>query len=218
MTPYFDSSNSAFGPNAWLVDDMYEQYVNDPESVSLSWREFFKDYKPVSVSQSESSKERVEADKQTGVVATQKVEPTVKLDAAIIEKVVALRGVGSKIVENMESSLHVPTATSVREVAAKLVSANRALLNEILQKKSGLKVSFTHIIAYASLKALKEMPEMTATFVENFDGKGTNGYVIPETVGLGLAVDTKKQDGSRSFLILLRKLQQIQEMRVKLHF
>ncbi len=201
VTPFFDSSNSAFGPNAWLVDDMYEQYINDPESVSLSWREFFKDYKPVSVSQSEPNKEYVELEKQTGSVVTQKVEPKVKLDPAFIEKIVALRGVGSRIVENMESSLHVPTATSIREVAAKLLSANRTLLNEILLQKSGLKVSFTHLIAYASLKALKTMPEMTTTFVENFDGKGTNGYVIPETVGLGLAVDTKKQDGSRSLLV-----------------
>jgi multifunctional 2-oxoglutarate metabolism enzyme len=39
-------SGGAFGPNAWLVDDMYEEYRSDPSSVSESWREFFADYTP----------------------------------------------------------------------------------------------------------------------------------------------------------------------------
>ena len=34
---------TTFGPNAWLVDEMYEQYRADPNSVSESWRDFFGD-------------------------------------------------------------------------------------------------------------------------------------------------------------------------------
>src|SRR5438445_10040339 len=36
---------STFGPNAWLVDEMYERYLADPSSVGESWRDFFADYK-----------------------------------------------------------------------------------------------------------------------------------------------------------------------------
>ena len=42
-------TGGAFGPNAWLVDDMYEEYRSDPASVSESWREFFADYVPPGV-------------------------------------------------------------------------------------------------------------------------------------------------------------------------
>ncbi|MDQ2678134.1 MAG: hypothetical protein M3Y51_05275, partial [Actinomycetota bacterium] len=43
------------GPNAWLVEEMYEQYRNDPGSVSDSWREFFADYRPPGRSSAQSS-------------------------------------------------------------------------------------------------------------------------------------------------------------------
>ncbi|HLW44967.1 MAG TPA: hypothetical protein VKR78_02040, partial [Acidimicrobiales bacterium] len=39
-------SDGAFGPNAWLVDDMYDRFLADPTSVSESWRDFFTDYRP----------------------------------------------------------------------------------------------------------------------------------------------------------------------------
>src|SRR5450432_1950052 len=39
----------SFGPNAWLVDDMYDRFLADPDSVSDSWREFFADYRPAPV-------------------------------------------------------------------------------------------------------------------------------------------------------------------------
>jgi 2-oxoglutarate decarboxylase len=40
----FDESE--FGPNAWLVDELYRQYLADPDSVSEAWREYFEDYQP----------------------------------------------------------------------------------------------------------------------------------------------------------------------------
>ncbi|NNN09251.1 MAG: hypothetical protein HKL85_08675, partial [Acidimicrobiaceae bacterium] len=49
MTTPLDSPNpqphkGSFGPNAWLVDDMYDRFLQDPTSVAASWREFFVDY------------------------------------------------------------------------------------------------------------------------------------------------------------------------------
>ena len=35
-----------FGANSWLVEEMYEQYRNDPASVGATWQEFFSDFRP----------------------------------------------------------------------------------------------------------------------------------------------------------------------------
>src|ERR1700722_14203874 len=45
----FGGAGGSFGPNAWLVDDMYDRFLADPDSVSDSWREFFADYRPAPV-------------------------------------------------------------------------------------------------------------------------------------------------------------------------
>jgi len=58
----------------------------------------------------------------------------------------------------MEASLEVPTATSVRAVPAKLLIDNRVVINNHLMRARGGKVSFTHIIGYALVQALKVMP------------------------------------------------------------
>jgi 2-oxoglutarate decarboxylase len=109
-----------------------------------------------------------------------------------------IRGVGAVIVDNMEASLGVPTATSVRAVPAKLLEVNRQILNNHLARTRGGKVSFTHLIAYAVLKALGRAPAMNASF-GIVDGKPT--LVRHTHVNLGLAVDVQKADGSRSLVV-----------------
>ena len=64
----------------------------------------------------------------------------------------------------MEASLHVPTATSFREVPAKLLEINRRVINNYLQRTRGGKVSFTHLIGYAAVRAIADrMPVMNST-------------------------------------------------------
>ena len=75
-------------------------------------------------------------------------------------KNIPLRGVASKIVENMDASLTVPTATSVRAVPAKLLADNRIVINNHLARGRGGKVSFTHLIGYALVRAIGVHPEM----------------------------------------------------------
>jgi 2-oxoglutarate decarboxylase len=84
---------------------------------------------------------------------------------------VPIRGVGARIITNMESSLEVPTATSVRSVPAKLLIDNRIVINNHLARARGGKVSFTHIIGYAIVKALGGMPEMNNAFGHDENGK-----------------------------------------------
>ncbi|MDP1851490.1 MAG: multifunctional oxoglutarate decarboxylase/oxoglutarate dehydrogenase thiamine pyrophosphate-binding subunit/dihydrolipoyllysine-residue succinyltransferase subunit [Candidatus Planktophila sp.] len=111
---------------------------------------------------------------------------------------VPIRGVSARVVQSMEASLTVPTATSVRAIAAKLMIDNRIVINNHLKRARGGKTSFTHIIAYAMIKAVHAMPEMNAFFGE-IDGKPAVGH--PEHINLGIAIDLAKADGSRQLLV-----------------
>ncbi len=263
---------SAFGPNEWLVDELYQQYLTDKNLVDKAWWEFFADYRPAegsplsglrngapeaskangSTAQQKApaqaattsapppvaSDERPEAaakDKpETGPAkpkaepektgpAKPKAEPSAeKAEPATAEPeakaaptprdiqavpdtgpvnddvVKPLRGASARVVTNMESSLEVPTATSVRAVPAKLLIDNRVVINNHLARSRGGKVSFTHVIGYALVKALGMMPEMNNGFGER-DGKPV--LIQPAHVNLGLAIDVSKPDGTRQLLV-----------------
>ena len=100
-----------------------------------------------------------------------------------------LRGAAARTVENMEASLGVPTATSVRVVPAKLLEVNRQILNNQLARTGAGKVSFTHLIAYAVLRALDDFPALNSAYAIE-DGKPV--VVRHQHVNLGLAVDVQR--------------------------
>ncbi|HEY4624572.1 MAG TPA: 2-oxo acid dehydrogenase subunit E2, partial [Blastococcus sp.] len=109
-----------------------------------------------------------------------------------------LRGAAASVVKNMNVSLTVPTATSVRAVPAKLLADNRIVINNHLARARGGKVSFTHLIGYALVRALDAFPNMNNAYAE-VDGKPV--LVQPEHVNFGLAIDLPKSDGSRSLVV-----------------
>jgi 2-oxoglutarate dehydrogenase E1 component len=111
---------------------------------------------------------------------------------------IRLRGAAARTAANMAASLAVPTATSVRAMPAKLLVDNRIVINNHLARGRGGKVSFTHLIGYAVVKALAVVPEMNDSFAEA-DGKPV--MIRPENVNLGLAIDVRKDDGSRQLLV-----------------
>ena len=226
----------SFGPNEWLVQEMYERYQSDPSSVDKSWWEFFADYKgtpslnnsvksgtppipksqlakpvpPAPVAKSEVVTpqvikpiiEKTETPIKTSTTTIKPADPVVKPIPTLVTPGAAtvepLRGVAARVVQSMEGSLSVPTATSVRVVPAKLMIDNRTVINNHLKRGRGGKVSFTHIIGYAMVKALRAMPEMN-TFFTDLDGKPAIGH--PEHINLGIAIDLAKPDGSRQLLV-----------------
>ncbi len=216
-------TSDTLGPNAWLVDEMYDRYAEDPSSVSESWQEFFSGYSPApSGSEGPAATGITGASNGTSAAppapapapappasekgaATETAvaqPPAAKAPAAGAEEAPGepLRGVAARIVENMEASLEVPTATSFREVPAKLLEVNRKVINGYLSRTRGGKVSFTHIIGYAVVRAIADtVPSMNNTFVAGPDGKPRK--VTNEQVNLGLAVDMEKKDGSRTLLV-----------------
>ncbi|MCL4110554.1 UNVERIFIED_CONTAM: hypothetical protein GTU68_035528 [Idotea baltica] len=111
-----------------------------------------------------------------------------------------LRGAAARIVENMEASLGVPTATSFRDIPAKMLEANRRVINGYMKRSRMGKVSFTHLIAWATIRAIADhVPAMNSTFVEGPDGKPRVHH--HDEIGLGVAVDVTKSDGSRTLLV-----------------
>src|SRR5690606_21359173 len=109
-----------------------------------------------------------------------------------------LRGVAARIAENMDESLSVPTATSVRAVPAKLLEDNRIVINNSLARGRGGKVSFTHLIGYAVVRAIAARPAMNRAYAR-LDGRPA--MVDPEHVNLGLAIDLPRPDGSRTLVV-----------------
>ncbi len=114
------------------------------------------------------------------------------------DQVSALKGASKSLAANMDASLTVPTATSVRTVPAKLMIDNRIVINNHLKRARGGKVSFTHILAWAIVQTLKEFPSQNV-FYEEVDGKPS--VVSPAHINLGIAIDIPKPDGTRSLVV-----------------
>ncbi len=221
MTPSPKDAATGFGANEWLVDELYQAYLTDKSSVDEAWWDFFADYKPSdgSAVRTHSVVPAVEAAPQAAAAPTPAptpaptavsptppaVSPPVPAPAAVATPpapesthVERLRGPAARVVANMEASLTVPTATSVRDVPAKLLIDNRTVINNHLARGRGGKVSFTHLIGYAIVLAAKQVPAMNFSFTE-LDGKPA--IALHEQINLGLAIDVAKADGSRTLLV-----------------
>jgi 2-oxoglutarate dehydrogenase E1 component len=107
------------------------------------------------------------------------------------------RSAAARIAANMEASLKVPTATSVRTIPVKLIAENRALINDYQRYVGGDKVSYTHMIAWAIVKGLKAYPNLNTIFRRE---DGTPQHVLPKQVNLGLAIDVERR-GKRTLLV-----------------
>lgn len=109
-----------------------------------------------------------------------------------------LRGASAAVVKNMNASLDVPTATSVRAIPAKAMIDNRVVINNHLKRTRGGKISFTHLLGYAIVQAVKKFPNMNRHFAE-IDGKPN--AVTPAHTNLGLAIDLAGKDGNRQLVV-----------------
>ncbi|MPZ64507.1 MAG: multifunctional oxoglutarate decarboxylase/oxoglutarate dehydrogenase thiamine pyrophosphate-binding subunit/dihydrolipoyllysine-residue succinyltransferase subunit [Pseudonocardiaceae bacterium] len=222
-----------FGPNEWLVEEMYEQFLDDPTSVDPAWHDFFADYKPSQSADSDNGRvgevaadatattDDITADASSANGTAAAVQPARETEPApdqtapdrtaeslsrraaapaadddverAVQNTLPLRGAAARVVSNMETSLGLPTATSVRAVPAKLLGDNRIVINNHLKRTRGGKSSFTHLIGYAVVRALAEHPQMNCHFATDANGKPA--MVKPEHVNLGLAIDLQTEKG-----------------------
>jgi 2-oxoglutarate decarboxylase len=214
---------AGFGPNEWLVYEMYQSYLKDPESVDKAWWDFFADYSRAAPGNgtAPASPPAPEPTAPVEATAAQAATPATPAPAAQAPAASAaaaaqpaaaappapttaaahsrtLKGAAARTVINMEASLAVPIATSVRAVPAKLLIDNRVVINNHLRRGRGGKVSFTHLIGFALVRAVAKYPAMNRSFAE-VDGKPT--IIDPEHINLGLAIDLAKDDGSRTLVV-----------------
>ena len=226
---------SQFGPNAALVEELYDQYLENPESVPEYWRQYFdemgngKQAKEADVDTEITGKpdakeeDRVESDKQRAdrkkaddrtkapaekdaeakrrgkKVPEQKAakEPSDTEEEELFE-FKPLKGAAGKLATNMESSLELPTATSLRVIPVKMLMEDRRIINSYLEKRLQPKATLTHFIGWAVIRALREYPQLNHHYGHK-DGKPAR--VVPKGVNLGIAIDISNKDGSRNLVV-----------------
>ncbi|MFS3129940.1 multifunctional oxoglutarate decarboxylase/oxoglutarate dehydrogenase thiamine pyrophosphate-binding subunit/dihydrolipoyllysine-residue succinyltransferase subunit [Nocardioides sp. Bht2] len=152
---------------------------------------------PAPVAKPRPASKAAEPAKGTSSPAPREPQKPAPSSAAEEPRYTTLRGIPAATAKNMDVSLSVPTATSVRNIPVKLLWDNRTVINNHLKRARGGKVSFTHLIGYAIVRAMRAMPEMNSTFAE-VNGKPT--LVSPAHVNLGLAIDQQKPDGTRQLV------------------
>lgn len=145
---------------------------------------------------SENPNKGHKVEETTGGVGQKSEQPAAASENT--DRALQIRGGSLRAVENMEASLAVPTATSYRTIPVKLLEENRRIINEYLNAAGGNRISFTHMIAWAIICSLKNHPGINASFdLRN----GTPYRLYKDAVNLGIAVDRKRKDGTRSLLV-----------------
>ncbi|HAN23445.1 MAG: multifunctional oxoglutarate decarboxylase/oxoglutarate dehydrogenase thiamine pyrophosphate-binding subunit/dihydrolipoyllysine-residue succinyltransferase subunit [Microbacterium sp.] len=226
------SNDGEFGANEWLVEELYEQFKVDKNSVDKAWWPVLETYHSTLTTSTDAAPPAAPAAPPaaaapaepkpvtapipvvgaapvarttTKPAAPQPIPaqaPDVKTQAptesAEEDKVTVLKGMTKTLASNMDDSLSVPTATSVRTVPAKLMIDNRIVINNHMARTRGGKVSFTHVIGWALIQALKEFPSQNVFYAE-VDGKPA--VVAPAHIGLGIAIDLPKPDGTRALMV-----------------
>ncbi|MEO7659843.1 MAG: 2-oxo acid dehydrogenase subunit E2, partial [Pyrinomonadaceae bacterium] len=189
--------SEAFGSNANYVEGLLDRYRSDPSLVDESWQIYFSELLSGGTPSPAVEAAPAPEHKPSAQPALPEKKPVaVQLSADTEPK--AITGVGKKIVENMEQSLTVPTATSFRNIPVKVLEENRRIINEFLSQQGRGKVSFTHLIAWAIIQAVKAFPNLNHGF-GMIDG--TPSRLEHQDVNLGIAIDIEKKDGSRSLLV-----------------
>ncbi|MGO4296561.1 multifunctional oxoglutarate decarboxylase/oxoglutarate dehydrogenase thiamine pyrophosphate-binding subunit/dihydrolipoyllysine-residue succinyltransferase subunit [Glutamicibacter sp. MCAF14] len=231
-----------FGGNEWLVDELFEQYLVDKNSVDKKWWDIFESLAaektapaapaaqpapaaaasaaapaangqgaPRAAAQARATEpapaakaapaaeaKKAEPAPKTAPIPAQAPKATPSTELFGEEKRTPLRGPMKAIATNMDASLTVPTATTVRAVPAKVMIDNRIVINNHLKRARGGKISFTHLIGFAVIRALKQIPSMNVTY-DVIDKKPT--AIQPAHVNFGIAIDMPKPDGTRMLAV-----------------
>src|SRR5262245_28824785 len=185
-------SEAELGINSWLEDELYQQYLHDRSTVDESWKQIFQEPRAL------------HANGGNGIpspavkVAAPAVPAPPPVQAGTTGELQPLRGVAGKIAENMVASLSIPLATSQRTIAVKVMDENRRIINQHRTLVGRSKVSYTHILGWAIIRALEDMPALNHAFAEK-DGQPFR--VASQQINLGIAVDVVSKDSARSLLV-----------------
>lgn len=177
-------------PNFAFEEELFFRYLRDPESVSPEWRSYFqKNYPDNKKSFIEFKQDNIQTDSNTSGDLN---------SAETTDGKIPLSSIQSRIADNMNSSLEIPTATSVRTIPVKALDENRRIIKKYLLRQKRKKVSFTHILSWAIVRTLVKFPHMNDSF-EVIDGKPYR--IKKSSINLGLAIDITKKDNTRMLYV-----------------
>ncbi len=178
---------SPLGVNSWLEEELRQQFQNDRTSVDADWKTIFEQN---GHTQAHTNGVAV----KNGVAKT----PAAPFTPAAGEELMPLRGAAARIAENMAASIAVPIATSQRTIPVKVIDENRRLINHNRTLTGKSKISFTHIIGWALVKAVEANPGLNNAYT---DASGDPTRILRRDINLGIAIDVAGKNGSRSLLV-----------------
>ena len=181
-----EQSDPKLGINSWLEEELYQTYLHDRKYVDESWKTVF---------ETNGHPQPAPAQIRNGASS----RPTLKSSAPPVavgptEESTPLRGVASKIAENMAISLTIPTATSQRVVQVRVMDENRRIINQHRTMVGKSKVSYTHLIGWAIFARSTNFARLNDAYAEQ-DGQPFR--VVRKQINLGVAVDVEGKDGAR---------------------
>jgi len=150
------NTDPQLGINSWLEEELYRQYLRDRSAVDESWKEVFDTSGGIEAPAAGT------ADTKAATVAPAAPLP----EAPASGQLQPLRGAASRIAENMAASVSIPLATSQRTIAVKVMDENRRIINQHRTVLGLSKVSYTHLIGWAVVKALEEIPGLNQAYAE----------------------------------------------------
>src|SRR5579872_239763 len=180
-----ETTEKKLGINSWLEDELYQQYLHDRQTVDESWKKIFDTNGSTQVTTGNGSR-------TAAAPAAPPHQP------APGEELIPMRGPALRLAENMAASLTIPTATSQRMVPVKVIDENRRILNEHRSLMHKSKISYTHIIGWAIVRAIETNPTLNHAFAMV---DGTSFRAARKQVNLGVAVDLAGKDGVRALKV-----------------
>jgi multifunctional 2-oxoglutarate metabolism enzyme len=185
-----ESHPPEFGINSWLEDELYQQYLHDRKAVDESWKKVFESNGGAAPLAGNGSQPVALEPRSAGAAPAHHATPG--------EQLIPLRGAAARIAENMNASLTIPQATSQRVIPVKVIDENRRIVNEhrVLIGKS--KISYTHIIGWAIIKAVGTNPALNNAYAEI---NGESFRAVRDRINIGIAVDVAGKDGVRSLKV-----------------
>ena len=184
------SSGPDLGINSWLEDELYSQYLRDRSTVDDSWKDVFEKHNGHSQPPASETSAPAPGPRPEGT----RPSPQLASEASLQP----LRGAPARIAENMSASLSIPLATSQRTIAVKVMDENRRVINQHRTILGRTKVSYTHILGWAIIRALEEIPAINQAYAEK-DGQPFR--VLHPQVNLGIAIDVAGKEGSRNLMV-----------------
>ena len=185
---------SPLGVNSWLEEELRQQFQHDRGSVDAAWKTLFEQNGANGAAQNGA----VTKNGTSTYVPSAPAKPAAPFTPAVGEELMPLRGAAARIAENMAASIAVPIATSQRTIPVKVIDENRRLVNHYRTLTGKSKISFTHLIGWALVRAVSANPSINHAFT---DASGEPTRILRHEINLGIAIDVAGKNGVRSLLV-----------------